>query len=150
MCCCCSLLLDFDTVDMLNKINKHVCCKAPSSSVCPSCLRQDNQSRSQSLFDVRVACLHVVLFFSCCRGRVRSEVLTDLPFLKRPCAPKINFFVLRSSCHLGSSRGLCLSVHNLELRLWRDSALDTTTSRCHAVQTEPIAQVEPKSKCSPS
>ena len=70
MCCCCSLLLDFDTVDMLNKINKHVCCKAPSSSVCPSCLRQDNQSRSQSLFYVRVACLHVALFFSCCRVRV--------------------------------------------------------------------------------
>ena len=70
MCCCCSLLLDFDTVDMLSKINKHVCCKAPSSSVCPSCSRQDNQSRSQSLFDVRVACLHVVLFFSCCRVRV--------------------------------------------------------------------------------
>ena len=68
--CCCALLLDFDTVDMLTKINKHVFCKAPSSSVCPSCLRQDNQSRGQSLFDVRVACLHVVLFFSCCRVRV--------------------------------------------------------------------------------
>ena len=68
--CCCALLLDFDTVDMLNKINEHVCCKAPSFSVCPSRSRQDNQSRSQSLFDVRIACLHVVLFFSCCRVRV--------------------------------------------------------------------------------
>ena len=86
--CCCALLLDFDTVDMLTKINKHVCCKAPSSSVCPSCLRHDNQSRGQSLFDVRVACLHVVLFFSCCRVRVWPDVLTDLPFLKRRCAPK--------------------------------------------------------------
>ena len=114
-----SLLLHFDTVDMLNNINNHVCCKAPPSSVCPSCWRQDSQSRSQSLFDVRVACLHVVLFFSCCRVRVWPEVLTDLPFLKRPCAPKINFFVLRGSCHLGSSRGLCLSAHNLELCLWR-------------------------------
>ena len=70
MCCRCFLLLHFDTVDMLNKINKHVCCKAPSSSVCPSCSRHDHQSRSQSLFDVKVACLHVVVFFSCCRVRV--------------------------------------------------------------------------------
>ena len=92
---CCALLLDFDTVDMLTKINKHVFCKAPSSSVCPSCLRQDNQSRSQSLFDVRAACLHVVLFFSCCRVRVWPDVLTDLPFLNRRCAPKSTslFFV---------------------------------------------------------
>ena len=61
----------------------------------PSCLRQDNQSRGQSLFDVRVACLHVVLFFSCCRVRVWPDVLTDLPFLKRRCAPKSisSFFV---------------------------------------------------------
>ena len=88
MCCCCALLLDFDSVDMLNKVNQHVCCKAPSSSVCPSCLRQDNQSRSQSLFDVKVACLHVALFFSCCRGRVWPDVLTDLPFLKRRSTPK--------------------------------------------------------------
>ena len=86
--CCCALLLDFDAVDMLNKINKHVCCKAPSSSVCPSCLRHDHQSRSQSLFYVRAACLHVVLFFSCCRGRVWPDVFTDLPFLKRRSTPK--------------------------------------------------------------
>ena len=92
---CCALLLDFDAVHMLNKVNKHVCCRAPSSSVCPSCLRHDNQSRGQSLFDVKVACLHVVLFFSCCRVRVWPDVLTDLPFLERRCAPKSisSFFV---------------------------------------------------------
>ena len=99
MSCCCSLSLDFDTVDMLNKISKHVCCKAPSSSACPSCMRQDSQSRSQSFFYVRAACPHVALFFSCCRALVSPDVLTDLPFVKRRSTPKsvsLSFVVART------------------------------------------------------
>ena len=37
--------------------------------------------------------------------------------LEQTLRAKVNFFVLRGSCHLGSSRGLCLAVHNLELCL---------------------------------
>ena len=40
----------FDAVDMFNKMKKQVCYKAPSSPVCPSCTRHDNQSRIQSFF----------------------------------------------------------------------------------------------------
>ena len=48
--------------------------------------------------------------------------------LEKTLRTKVNFFVLRGSCHLGSSRGLCLSVHNLELCLWRGSV---STPRHH-------------------
>ena len=54
MCCFCALLLDFDTVDMLNKINKHVCCKAPSSSVLRMWDEARQPEQNPKFFFVRV------------------------------------------------------------------------------------------------
>ena len=43
---------------MMNKMKTHICYKAPSSSVCPSCMKQDSQGRIQSFFMWRLG--------SCC------------------------------------------------------------------------------------
>ena len=64
------------------------------------------------------SCRLVLLMLSCsCLTRCFNRPA----LLEKTLRAKVNFFVLRGSCHLGSSRGLCLSVHNLELCLWRGS-----------------------------
>ena len=71
------------------------------------------------------SCRLVLLMLSCsCLTRCFNRPA----LLEKTLRAKVDFFVLRGSCHLGSSRGLCLSAHHLELCLWRGSALDTTTS----------------------